>query len=122
MPILRSSGVPYRERARSCAPASTVRTGTSRANPVRYEVIKQAVIDARRKAQACTEGADAKLGVLIRLSEPDTMARRPGIARRAARPPAQEMPIETEQPDVHALIEATFALEVEASGLSVPTP
>lgn len=94
----------------------------SPANPVRYEVIKQAVIDARRKAQACAEGADAKLGMLIRLSEPDTMARRPGIARRAARPSGQEMPIDIEQPEVHAFIEATFTLEVETSGLSVPTP
>lgn len=79
-------------------------------NPIRFEAAKQAVIDAKRKAQACAEGADAKLGALIKLSEPDTGARPPRGVRRAATSDTHDMPIEIEQLEVHAEVEITFEL------------
>lgn len=83
----------------------------SLANPVRFQAVKQAVIDAKRKARACAEGAGAKLGAAIRICEPAT-ARSPGLMRRTAAADPSEMPIETEQLEVRAEVDVTFELEL----------
>lgn len=79
-------------------------------NPVRLQAAREAAANAQRKAQAYAEGAGAKLGRLVRLTEPhDTH-----MAARAAgelRPVAVEpMPVEPGEHEVAASIQATFAL------------
>jgi uncharacterized protein len=79
-------------------------------NPVRLKAARQAAADAQQKAQAYAEGVSAKLGRLIRLTEPDT----PHTIARAAgglKPMTVEpMPIEPGEHEVTASIQATFAL------------
>jgi uncharacterized protein len=78
-------------------------------NPVRLEAARQAAGDARRKAQAYAEGVGAKLGQLIRLSEPGDMH---VIHATAARAQLREaLPVEPGEHEVTASIQATFALE-----------
>jgi uncharacterized protein len=82
-------------------------------NPVRLEAAKHAAADAQTKAQAYAEGVGAKLGRLIRLTEPDGHT---GIIRTAGglRPMAAEpMPVEPGEHEVTASIHATFALELD---------
>jgi uncharacterized protein YggE len=81
-------------------------------NPVRLEAAREAAADGRRKAQAYANGVGAKLGRLIRLSEPDDVH----VAARAAgglRPMvAEPIPVEPGEHEVAASIHATFALEL----------
>jgi hypothetical protein len=82
-------------------------------NPGRLEAAQHAAADARTKAQAYAEGVGAKLGRLIRLTEPDGHT---GIIRTAGglRPMAAEpMPVEPGEHEVTASIHATFALELD---------
>lgn len=82
-------------------------------NPVHLQVAKLAAVDARQKAEAYAAGVDARLGRLLRLSEPDSQST-PVMARRGSRPMAIEapIPIEPGEQEVVAVIDATFALEL----------
>jgi hypothetical protein len=81
-------------------------------NPVRLEAARQAAADGQRKAQAYAEGVGAKLGRLIRLTEPNDghmMIR----ASSGLRPmSAEPMPVEPGEHEVAASIQATFALDL----------
>jgi uncharacterized protein YggE len=82
-------------------------------NPVRLQAAREAAADGQRKAQAYAEGVGAKLGPLIRLSEPDVpftgerMSRglRPAMA-------VEPIPIDPGEHEVAASIQATFALQL----------
>ena len=79
-------------------------------NPVRLEAARLAAADARRKAEAYAQGVGARLGRLIRMTEPDT----PYAIRTAAgvRAMASEPgPVEAGEHEVTASIQVTFALE-----------
>jgi uncharacterized protein YggE len=83
-------------------------------NPVRLEAARRAAADARRKAEAYAEGVGAKVGRLIRLSEPGEHA---GHAIRMARSAGggqhhDSIPVEPGEHEVAASIQATFALEL----------
>lgn len=83
-------------------------------NPIRLEAARRAAADARRKAEAYCEGIGAKVGRLIRLSEPgerhaDAVALS-ASARQARREP---MPVEAGEHEITASVEATFLLEVD---------
>jgi uncharacterized protein YggE len=81
-------------------------------NPVRLQAAREAAVDGQRKAQAYAEGVGAKLGRLIRLTEPSDMH---AVARAAGglRPMvAEPMPVEPGEHEVAASIHATFALEL----------
>jgi uncharacterized protein YggE len=86
----------------------------SLSNPLRLQAAELAAADARRKAEAYAAGVDARLGHLIKLSEPDSQSRGIAIARRGLHPMAAEaaMPIEPGEEEVVAAIDATFALEL----------
>lgn len=82
-------------------------------DPVRLEAARRAAADARRKAEAYAEGVGAKVGRLIRLSEPGVqqahafaVAAQAGFARR------EPMPVEPGGHEIAASVEATFALEL----------
>lgn len=82
-------------------------------NPMRLEAARQAAADASRKAQAYAEGVGARLGRLLRLSEPGVHQEMPirhsrAVAFGAAAGP---MPVEPGEHEVSASIEATFLLE-----------
>jgi uncharacterized protein YggE len=80
-------------------------------NPVRLQAARQAAADAQRKAQAYAEGVSAKLGRLIRLTEPDSahiVARTAGGLRPMA---VEPIPVEPGEHEVTASIHATFVLE-----------
>ena len=79
-------------------------------NPVRLEAARQAAADASRKAQAFAEGVGAKLGRLVRLSEPVAHPEMPMRMARAV-PLSAPMPVEQGEHEVSASIEATFMLE-----------
>jgi uncharacterized protein YggE len=89
----------------------------SPANPVRLEAARQAAADAMRKAQAFAEGAGARLGGLMMLSEPGvdltghTMSASPAMAAGVQQ---GTMPIESGDLDVNAVVQATFALQASA--------
>lgn len=83
-------------------------------NPVRLQAAGQAAANARQKAEAYASGADAKLGPLLRLFEPDGM----GLSRRGSKFAAiaasggqGNMPVEAGEHEVIAVIDATFVLE-----------
>jgi uncharacterized protein YggE len=81
-------------------------------NPVRLQAAREAAADGQRKAQAYAEGVGAKLGQLIRLTEPadaHVVARAAGGLRPMA---AELMPVEPGEHEVAASIHATFALEL----------
>jgi uncharacterized protein YggE len=84
-------------------------------NPVRLQAAREASADGQRKAQAFADGVGAKLGRLIRLSEPDAagqhMIRRGGLRPLAAQA-AESMPIEPGEHEVSAAIDLTFALDL----------
>jgi uncharacterized protein YggE len=83
------------------------------ANPIRLEAARQAAADGRRKAQAYAEGVGAQLGTLIRLAEPGAEAVHGGGRgryRAMAASGAGEIPIESGEQEVAAMIEVTFAL------------
>jgi uncharacterized protein YggE len=85
------------------------------ANPARLEAAKQAAADAKSKAQAYAAGVGATLDGLMCLVEPDTAARPDGIRRVPAPAGSRDMPIDVEEHEVRATIDATFALNVEAT-------
>jgi uncharacterized protein len=88
----------------------------SPANPVRFEAARQAAIDAKDKAQAYAAGVGVKLGGLIRLVEPETVGKPPGFIRTAAGAGgSREMPIDIEEHEVRAFVDATFALATAAA-------
>lgn len=80
-------------------------------NPARLDAARQAAADAKRKAQAYGEGVDAKLGRLVRLSEPGDQQMH--IQRRPFTFEVREqMPVEPGEHEVTASIEATFTLDL----------
>jgi uncharacterized protein YggE len=79
-------------------------------NPARLEAARQAAADARSKAQAYAAGVGATLDGLVCLVEPETADRPPGIRRVSAAAGARDMPIDVEEYEVRATIDATFAL------------
>lgn len=82
-------------------------------NPVRLEAARRAAADARRKADAYAEGVGAKVGRLIRLSEPAEQMRHAVALQSASRGPRHEpIPIEPGEHEIAASIQATFALEL----------
>jgi uncharacterized protein len=82
-------------------------------NPVRLDAARQAAADASRKAQAFAEGVGAKLGRLVRLSEPGIHRETVRLTRFAAvGGPVASIPVEPGEHEVSASIEATFMLEV----------
>jgi len=86
-------------------------------NPVWLEAARQAAADGRRRAEAYAQGAGAKLGRLIRLSEPgldyesEGRASRVGFLASAAAP--DSMPVEHGEHEIEASVNVTFALEVD---------
>jgi uncharacterized protein YggE len=89
----------------------------SPANPVRLEAARQAAADAARKAQAFAEGAGARLGELMTLTEPGVDLTGPAMPASRAMASGYEhgtMPIEAGDLDVTAVVQATFALRASA--------
>ena len=81
-------------------------------NPARLEAARRAASDASRKAQAYAEGVGAKLGSLVRLSEPGVQYEMPiRQARAVGLSAGGSMPVEQGEHEVGASIEATFRLE-----------
>jgi uncharacterized protein YggE len=81
------------------------------ANPARLEAATQAAADARNRAQAYAAGLGVTLAGLICLVEPETAGRPPGlIGRASAAAGSRDMPIDVEESEVRATIDATFAL------------
>jgi uncharacterized protein YggE len=81
------------------------------ANPARLEAATQAAADARSKAQAYASGVGVTLGGLMCLVEPDTADRPPRRIRGlSAAAGSHDMPIDVEEYEVRATIDATFAL------------
>lgn len=86
-------------------------------NPARTEACRQAVTDARRKAEAYATALGMRLGAVVSVIEPgtnqqprvDAAAMRPRAMTAAAQP---EMPVEPGQLDVPATVDVTFALEL----------
>lgn len=81
-------------------------------NPVRLEAARQAAADGRRKAQAYAEGVGGQLGGLLRLAEPDSAVfpRRSGPRLQPLSAAAGDLPVESGEQEVTAVIEVTFAL------------
>jgi uncharacterized protein len=83
-------------------------------NPIRLEAAREAAADGQRKAEAFAEGVGAKLGRLIRLTEPDTESVGPMIRRAKfqafAAGGGEPMPIEAGAHEVSAAVDVTFAL------------
>jgi uncharacterized protein YggE len=82
------------------------------ANPARLEAATQAAADARSKAQAYAAGVGVTLDGLLCLVEPDTADRPRGIRRVATAAAGRDMPIDVEECEVRATIDATFTLNV----------
>lgn len=80
------------------------------ANPARLEAARQAAVDARSKAQAYAAGVGVTLDGLTCLVEPDTAGRPLGVRRVSAAAGGRDMPIDVEEYEVRATIDATFAL------------
>ena len=85
-------------------------------NPARLEAARQAAADARSKAQAYAAGVGVTLDGLICLVEPDTADRPRGIRRVSAAAGSRDMPIDLEEHEVWATIDATFALNAGDDG------
>lgn len=82
-------------------------------NPVRLDAARLAAADARRKAEAYAEGVGAKVGPLIRLSEPGEHMRAHAVALHSRGAPAHDtIPVEPGEHEIAASIQATFALEL----------
>jgi uncharacterized protein YggE len=84
-------------------------------NPIRLEAAREAAADGQRKAQAFAEGVGAKLGHLIKLTEPGTesagpMMRRAGFHAVTAAAGGEPMPIEAGEHEVSAAVDVTFTL------------
>jgi uncharacterized protein len=81
-------------------------------NPARLEAARQAAADARSKAQAYADGVGVTLDGPMSLVEPDTADRPQGIRTVSAAAGSPDMPIDVEEYEVRATIDATFALNV----------
>lgn len=81
-------------------------------NPVRLEAARLAAADARRRAEAYAEGIGARLGWLIGLREPGTREPHVGTSMRAMAGHGS-MHVELGEHEVAALVDATFALELD---------
>ncbi len=81
-------------------------------NPVRLEAAREAAADGQRKAQAYADGVGAKLGRLIRLSEPDTPFTAIRTAGGLRTMSAEPIPVDPGEHEVAASIHVTFALEL----------
>lgn len=86
------------------------------ANPARLEAARQAAANARSKAQAYAAGVGVTLDALMCLVEPDTANRPGGVRRVSATAGSRDMPIDVEEYEVRATIDATFALNVVGDG------
>jgi uncharacterized protein YggE len=85
----------------------------SPANPARLEAAREAATDARQRAEAYASGVGASLGALIKLTEEAVPWGKFGPLRLSIQPAGPPpMPIEVEEHEVHAAVEATFALEL----------
>jgi uncharacterized protein YggE len=86
-------------------------------NPSRLEAAKLAAANATRRAEAYAAGAGGRLGRLIRLSETGdhefTVMRSSRVASVELSAGSPEMPIEPGEHEVTAVVEATFALEID---------
>lgn len=84
-------------------------------NPVRLRAAREAAAQGQRKAQAYAEGVGARLGVLLRLVEPEhvSFVRRGGGGLRpmAAAGGEPSMPVEPGEHEVSAAVQVTFALD-----------
>lgn len=79
-------------------------------NPARLEVAQAAAADGRRKAEAYAAGVGARLGALLRMTEPEWAGGvAMGIRRSSAR--GVDVPVESGEQDVTAAVDVTFALE-----------
>jgi uncharacterized protein YggE len=86
-------------------------------NPARLAAARQAAADARSKAQAYAAGVGVTLDGLICLVEPDTADRPPRPIRRlSAAAGSPDMPIDVEEYEVRATIDATFAVNAGDDG------
>jgi len=86
------------------------------ANPARVAAARQAAADARTKADAFAVGAGASLGALLQLVEPET-ANPPGASRQVSDDSdGPDVPIDVEEYEVRATIDATFALTTGDDG------
>jgi uncharacterized protein YggE len=96
------------------------------ANPARLEAARQAAADAKSKAQAYAAGFGVTLDGLMCLIEPDTADRPRGIRRVSAAAGSRDMPIDVEEYEVRATIDATFALNIgddrHAPATTAPKP
>lgn len=81
-------------------------------NPVRLEAARLAAADARRKAEAYAEGVGAKVGRLLRLSEPFEQMRHAVALQSVSGGTRREpIPVEPGEHEIAASVHATFALE-----------
>ncbi len=84
----------------------------SPAHPARLKAAKQAAIAARDKAEAYAAGVNATLGRLIRLVDPTTAAKPDSTSVALG---DRDQPIEIEEHEVRAFVDAEFALETVAA-------
>jgi uncharacterized protein YggE len=82
----------------------------SQKHPAWLEAASQAAANARTKAAAYAAGVDARLGPLLKLSEPDDGYGVPQSARAAFG--GADMPIDAGQQEVTASIHARFELDL----------
>lgn len=80
-------------------------------NPVRLQAAREAAADGERKAGAYAEGVGARLGPLLRLSEPESGGR--PMFRAMAASGRGEMPVEPGEQEVTAAIEVSFGLVLD---------
>ncbi len=91
-------------------------------NPARLEAAAQAAADARNRAEAYAAGVGVTLDGLMCLVEPDTANRPRGIRRGSAAADGPDMPVDIEEYEIRATIDATFALKVTDEGRESQAP
>ena len=85
-------------------------------NPARAEACREAALDARRKAEAYVDALGAKLGDILKVSEPGLRYEPPQPAARMmamkaeAMAAAPDLTVQAGELDVSAAIEVTFAI------------
>jgi uncharacterized protein YggE len=85
---------------------------------LRLEAARRAAADARRKAEAYCEGIGAKVGRIIRLTEPGE--RHAGAVAPSASVRLREpMPVEAGEHEITASIQATFLLDLGLAALDI---
>jgi uncharacterized protein YggE len=103
--LMRSSG---EVDARIAGPSWRV----SQNHPAWLEAASQAAANAKTKAAAYAAGVDARLGPLLKLSEPGDSYGMPQAVRAAAAFGDADMHVDAGQQEVTASIHATFALDL----------